>query len=1197
MGITADQIVLRASRVMADVPEGGGGPSNVAIESGQSNNIFPDVTEADRAGGNLSMRQLHLAVTSPNTDVAMGCNVIVSERADDPNVATVLMETAGDFATRAQDLARMEAGFIASGMYPGTLYGNHPKGLSVLMIYQRLETELPADGSTLALMAREGHSNEVVQYVRVQTIASNVVMTFTDERGDYQYRVLTLRLAQKLQADFEGFDAERHTIDERRIRQRTRIRRTVWGGAANYYGIKKLTQDAKLGDTLIHCDGIHERVVPSGEVETILPYTAPLGVRDVAVAGGAPVVYTTALPWSPERRLQLPGGCLPGSLEVVAGSVRITDRAGALRTAAGQVGSVDYANGLLTLAQGEVSGVKTVTYRPASVAPRLPQTTEIRVTEQARSTSYVAILVPLPAPGSVSLAYAAQGNWYVLTDDGGGQLTSGDPAHGVGTIDYATGALAVTLGALPDVNSSIVIGWGVPTQETVHPQAALQASQSVALTTPEGEAVQPGTVSLAWSHGEHSYTASADAAGRVTGDATGVFSRTGSRLEFAPAVLPPPGTQVTASYKTGAKTEDSFEHPARGGDGKLTITASLQTIEPGSLEIEWNTLTDLSVLGTYSKQQIDEMGIGVMVDPIHVARDDGAGKLMLGSAVIGTVDYGTGVVKFRPDVDIAIPRPSYSATVISGTGTGNDDERYRLSYRGMEYVSAPTTYPNDTSGWVKARYNSAAAMNNQTQVFDFAPALRLVPGLSAQVVPGSVLLRASSGALWGDSGTGLLREPVEGGWATRGAINYLTGEVQLSAWPDGLDGAVQRLGCVTTVGEMIASEYVFRTPQAPLRPGSLSVQFARHGGGVQTVTANAHGEIAAPGVAGSVDVQAGVVRLHFGQMVTAVGNESEPWYQASKVQSNGQIWRPEPVAASTVRFTAVAYQYVPVDPAIVGVDPVRLPSDGRVPIFQPGGYVVVHKRGALPAQTVTNGQTVDLGVTRLSRVEMTGANGRAITTGWSRDLDAGTVQVVDASGWAQPVTVGWTVEHMAVVREVDIRGRLLLNRPLPHTFPAEVSSVSSALMLGNRFARVSAVFDQLNWDGVTWADNLTGPPAVATYSRDVPVEVDNRGAITERWIVRLTSATHFQVIGEHVGVVATGSIHEDCAPINPITQTPYFTLRALGWGTGWIAGNVLRINTVGASCGFCVIRAVQPGEYSSAQHQFALLARVDVDRP
>ena len=97
--------------------------------------------------------------------------------------------------------------------------------------------------------------------------------------------------------------------------------------------------------------------------------------------------------------------------------------------------------------------------------------------------------------------------------------------------------------------------------------------------------------------------------------------------------------------------------------------------------------------------------------------------------------------------------------------------------------------------------------------------------------------------------------------------------------------------------------------------------------------------------------------------------------------------------------------------------------------------------------------------------------------------------------------------------------------------------------------------------------------------------------------MRFLTGTTFQLIGEHVGVVGSGTVNEDFAPTNPNTGTPYLTIPALGWGSGWVAGNIVRLNTIGALKGFSCIRAVQPGDYTALEHSFTLLPRVDVDRP
>jgi hypothetical protein len=309
---------------------------------------------------------------------------------------------------------------------------------------------------------------------------------------------------------------------------------------------------------------------------------------------------------------------------------------------------------------------------------------------------------------------------------------------------------------------------------------------------------------VSWEYGG-TKTATAATSGALSGAATGNLSVAQNRVDFAPNVLPAVGTQLTVSYVAGPKQEDSFAHPSRNGVGTLPVTATLGAIEPGSLEVEWNTFTDEAVLGAYTFAQLQEMGIAVSIwrDPTQIARDDGNGGVVLNGISIGTVNYATGQVTFNPDVSIRIPRPVYTAVAINGTG------RWRLNYGGIAYVDAPSLYPNDESGYVKLRYNSAGSTSNQTETHPFLPAFKLVPGVNAQVVTGTVLLSISGAQPWGDNGQGALREFTTSGWVTRGTINYLSGDVALTSWTAGTNNAITRASCVTTVGENISSEFVF----------------------------------------------------------------------------------------------------------------------------------------------------------------------------------------------------------------------------------------------------------------------------------------------------------------------------------------------------------------------------------------------------
>jgi hypothetical protein len=1194
MPIQSGDVKLLKSAVMADVPEGGGAPTGITIADGVSNAIFPDISELDRAGGRVNLRKTFVQVATDDTASYFGANVIVAEPPQDPRVSVTLFSTARTFDTREQAQTRIEAYLNKGPEWAGYLFENHIAGQRVIQLFQRVSAAVPNVGQTLVLIENEGLPTQKEQYVRA-TAVSVVERSFTYHTDqDYQAAVVTVAISDALRFDFTGSPASRSFT---RAAGATKVRDTVVADAGTYVGVVPLTQAAHVGDFTIRGASIYTQLVPSAQTETPISFVPPYAAAGLPVPGAGPVTYTASHAWTSSVNFHLPGGCLPGSLTIVTGGVTIFDDAGLLKTASGTIGSIDYANGILTLNAGSMSGSKTVSYTPAAQILRAPQSAEIPITPESRSQSYVGTVLPVPQPGTLAISFMAQGRWYVLSDAGNGTLKGLDASYGAGTVNRNTGAFVVTLGALPDVGSSLVLTWNVPTQETPQPSATLKAAQTLSLNPPEGQAVQPGSLSVSWEH-DGPKTATANAAGELSGAATGRVSIAASRVEFAPNVLPAVGTVLSVSYVVGPKHEDAFAHPSRNGAGQLPVTATLGAIEPGSLEVEWNTLTDEAVLGAYTVQQLLEMGVAVSIwrDPIQIARDDGAGTVLLNGAAIGTVHYASGEVVFNPDVTVRIPRPNYTAAAINGTG------RWRLNYSGLSYVDAPSLYPNDESGFVKLRYNSPGSASTLTESFAFAPAFKLVPGVNAQVVSGSVLLTVPGAQPWGDNGQGTLREFTPAGWVTRGAINYLSGEVTLTSWTAGSANAITRAACVTTVGENISSEYVFRTGAAPLRPGSLSVQFARAAGGTQSVTAGVNGLIAADGVSGSVDHDTGLVRLRFGRMVVAAGNEGQPWYSADNVVA-GQIWKPEPVAASTVRYSAVAYSYLPLDAALLGIDPVRLPSDGRVPIFRPGGFAVVGHTGRITA-SVGNGQTIDCGRVRLSRVRVVGHDGTVIHTGYSADLEAGTVTFTNVTGYSQPVTIEHRVEDMAVVRDVQINGEISFTRPLTHAYPvatpgdpASGSFVSSALIAGDLFARVSLVFDQATWNG-SWSDALVGSAATATFNHtQYPITVTNRGALTERWVVRLTNTTAFEVIGENVGVIATGNTSTDCAPINPATGVPYFVIPALGWGNGWAAGNVLRFNTIGAQFPVWVVRTVQQGPESVPNDHFTLLIRGDVDTP
>ena len=103
-------------------------------------------------------------------------------------------------------------------------------------------------------------------------------------------------------------------------------------------------------------------------------------------------------------------------------------------------------------------------------------------------------------------------------------------------------------------------------------------------------------------------------------------------------------------------------------------------------------------------------------------------------------------------------------------------------------------------------------------------------------------------------------------------------------------------------------------------------------------------------------------------------------------------------------------------------------------------------------------------------------------------------------------------------------------------------------------------------------------------------------ATPERWAFIFQSSTAFNIVGESAGVVGTGSVNTVTAPVNPATGVPYFTIPILGWGSGWAAGNVLRLNTKAANFPLWVARTtLQSPAAAPGTDQMTLSIRGDID--
>lgn len=1191
MPITEDNIKFLASQRLTDTPDGGGRMTGVVVQDGVDNNIFDDVSSFDRVGGKVSLRKVFGAVLTQDTDKYLDARVIIDAAPADANVKGVLFAASSTNDTRSQASEKVE-GYLAIGAaYQGLLYGNILAGQSTILLIQRESVVLPTIGQVLVVRKNEGLQDEFDQPVRITDVTS-VLATFTDSNQvDFTRRIVTCGLASSFEQGFLGFDAVRLDASVN-FTGKARIYDTIVADAAQYFGIASLSQAGAIGDVNIKVDSIYTNLLPSSQAET------PLVDLEIGNASAPLVVCSGMLGFTIAGAVVAAGGNLflgqgfaPGSLTLASSNATFTDAGGVLMLGGTPVGTVNYATGVVTFAAGAPasSGSVTVAMKAVAAPSKVSDTASIAVTLASRANNYSQTLYPAPMPGSLVVSYRAQGLWYDLREQGDGSILGSDPSIGAGQLTFVTGTATVTLGSLPDVDSEVIFTW-CTAADTFNRSATtvppLRIKHTLAHT-----GVAPSTFSVTWLAAAVSKTAADNGSGLITGDATGTINYATGELELTPAVLPSQGATFDFSYQWGASTEELFPMPIRGGDGSITLNLPLSggAVLAKSVQLEFNLLIEpyenISLMPA-------EMQIVKPVDPIKRVQDN-AGAFTGG--LVGSINYATGVINFMPDVTIGIPRARYSVTPI-GRNAANQ-LIYRNVFTHWEYVPTGAFMPFDPTGYVKVRYRTTGSASAATESMTLtAMSFDLTTNYNERIVPGAVRFTLG-GKTYTDRLGALVTDvlPATGAATNAGTTDYATGIATVTAWQAGQPPTLVLQALLTDIAAQPVDEVVFRIPAAPLRVGSVQLRYTPLTGGVQLVTADNTGAISAAGMAGFVNYETGVVRVRFGEWVAAAGNESKPWYLAAAV-FGGQIFKPLPVDAATIRYNAVAYSYLPIPASELGLDPVRLPQDGRVPIFKKARVVVIHNTQTLAPQTVTNGQTVNVGRTRLARLRVKDSAGVPLTTGYTADLDAGTATFNAVGGYSQPLTIEHRVEDESRLIEVQITGDMRLARALTHVFPAGTTKVSSAMYVGTLQAATTESFSQQTWTSV-WSDIRIGAAIVAQYNQAVyPIVVSNQGATPERWAFIFTNSTAFNIVGEEAGLIGTGSINTVTEPMNPATGVPYFTIPVLGWGSGWAAGNVLRFNTKAANFPLWVARTtLQSPAPAPGTDQMTLSIRGDID--
>lgn len=645
MPVETNNLVLYKSERLTDTPDGGGKYSGQVVVDGESNNLFPDVSELDRTMGRVSMRKVFAGINNNDTESLMGSTVFISKNPDDPNVSALLFSTESHTDVRSSAANRVESYLAKGAQAVGSLLDTAYSGMKSFQVAMSKNEAENNIGDTLVLVVNEGLPAEVTQYVRLTAVSTRAAFIRVNN-ADVEYKIATYGFQDPLIRDFIGVSAMQWYNN---TKPATTVRNTVVADSGKYSASVNLSEDVSVGSFTIGASSIFSQLIPSSQTETPLLDLNAVSENPALVAGNAGTItvqYTTNV--NTAQSLYIGSSVLPASISFTLFGQAITDNGGTLRTANGtQIGTIDYQTGHIvwTNAIGTGNANISITFTPASAPVQPFESYALEVTQNNQGTNWTGVLVPIPAPGALSISYMSQGKFYTLRDNGTGRLVGGSESVGSGSINYATGTWLLTTGALPDVGTPILLQWGSPI--TTFARANLPVKPAaIAFNLAPG--VNSG-VTVTWLLEGVNKTATSNPQGQFVGDAIGTINYATGEGKLIPNKLPQKGTVFNFNFDHGDPKQQVKSNVAPDGNQKLAFTIGTGVaIQPNSVELQVPVTDELLGSGQilYLTDNPINSTTGNLVDSF--------------GAIQGTIIYATGAVEVTPSMDSTVYHRVYT---------------------------------------------------------------------------------------------------------------------------------------------------------------------------------------------------------------------------------------------------------------------------------------------------------------------------------------------------------------------------------------------------------------------------------------------------------------------------------------------------------------------------------------------------------
>ena len=380
MAISETDLKLLKSERMTDYTDGGGKMTGIEVADGLVNNIFNDISQLDRTYGRVSLRKVYMGVQTSNTDTYLGAHVILTDPPDDPHVNVTLFSTASWTDERSAARNRIESYSVQGPESDWVLYSDHVEGQKMIRVFSisnatSLTSPAPVEsfqvGDVILLSQEKAGYVAQQQFFRIIKIDSRETHLYTDAGGNFYKDILIFEVSTALTAKYFGADITRLSVHG----SPTLVRTVSVADAAQYFGVKKITQALSLSDMTVMVDSPYSALVPSAQAEVplvdIVAGMSKVNYKQAGVYNALTQSAYLAGSVAPDYAddLYMGRGFLPCLLVLtIDGVVYKDDGAGNLVLANGSAGSF---GGLVVYANGHIKITKTSSWSATVSATRI----------------------------------------------------------------------------------------------------------------------------------------------------------------------------------------------------------------------------------------------------------------------------------------------------------------------------------------------------------------------------------------------------------------------------------------------------------------------------------------------------------------------------------------------------------------------------------------------------------------------------------------------------------------------------------------------------------------------------------------------------------------------------------------------------------------------------------------------------------